>query len=62
MERGGIERGVGMAVYRSEARQEMRRKLRNVGAAFAQRRDDDGKHVEAEEKIFAETSGGDGLG
>ena len=62
MERGGVVRGVGMAVYRSEARQEMRRKFRNVGAAVAQRWDDDGKHVETEEKIFAETSGGDGLG
>src|SRR5580692_1058132 len=61
-ERGGIEPGIGMAVHGAEALQKMGRQFRNVSAAFAQRRNDNRKHVEAEEKILAKTPGSDGLG
>src|ERR1700683_2000862 len=61
-QRGGIEHGIGTAVHWAEALQKMRRQFRYVGAAFAQWRDDDRKHVQAKEKILAETSGGHCLG
>ena len=50
------------AVNGAEPRQKMRSQRRNIRPALAQRRNGNRQHVQAEKKIFAETSGGDRFG
>src|SRR5207302_9085195 len=57
---GGVELPIGAMVNRAERCEQIVGEGQDVRAAFAQRRNRDGKNVEAEEKIFAELAGGDG--
>ena len=56
MQRRRIERRIRATVHRAEAREEVSSESRNIAATFAQRRNWNRKHVQAEKKIFAEAT------
>jgi len=59
MLRGRVECRIRTAVHGAESREEMCGERGNIGAPLAQWRNRHGEHIEAEEKILAETAGGD---